>query len=151
MPRREREQPLSAPGPDRGGGVRHRPGPHWVAVAAAVFTWPLLLSGAQVTSYGVGLAVPDWPTTFGINMFLYDFWNASWGVFIEHRHRLYGSAVGMACIVLAVWFTLRERRRGMIALGWLALAAVIAQGVLGGARVRLQSTPVAFLHGCTAQ
>src|SRR3954462_3147954 len=94
---------------------------HWVALFAAVFTWPLLLVGGSVTVYRVGMAVPDWPTTFGMNMFLYRFWNASWGVFIEHGHRLYGSAVGLACIVLAVWFAAAERRAWMKGLGVFAL------------------------------
>src|SRR5436305_2792214 len=92
-------------------------GPHRVAVFAAAVTWPLLISGGQVTTYRVGMAVPDWPTTFGINMFLYRFWDASWGIFIEHRHRLFGSALGLATIVLAAWFALAERRRGMTAMG----------------------------------
>src|SRR3954471_17043164 len=95
-----------------------RRGPHALALLAAIVTWPLLISGGQVTSYRVGMAVPDWPTTFGINMFLYRFWNSSWGVFIEHRHRLLGSALGMAAIVLAVWFALAERRQWMKALGF---------------------------------
>src|SRR5207244_146042 len=118
---------------------------------AAVLTWPLLLVGGSVTVYRVGMAVPDWPTTFGINMFLYRFGAASWGVFIEHGHRLYGSAVGMACIVLAAWFALAERRAWMKGLGAFTLLAVIGQGVLGGYRVRHNSTDLAFVHGCTAQ
>lgn len=130
---------------------RVRLGPHRVALTAAVFTWPLLLVGGSVTVYRVGMAVPDWPTTFGINMFLYNSWNASWGVFIEHGHRLYGAAVGLACVVLALWFALAERRTWMKVLGVLALAAVIGQGVLGGYRVRHNSADLALIHGCTAQ
>jgi heme a synthase len=130
---------------------RFSPGPHRVALFAAAFTWPLLFVGGLVTTYRVGMAVPDWPTTFGINMFLYNSWNAAWGVFIEHGHRLYGAAVGMATIVLAVWFSVSERRAGMKLLGWGALLAVILQGVLGGYRVRLNSTTLAAVHGCTAQ
>jgi cytochrome c oxidase assembly protein subunit 15 len=129
----------------------YRRGPHWVAVCAAVFTWPLIFVGGLVTTYRVGMAVPDWPTTFGINMFLYRFWNAAWGVFIEHGHRLYGAAVGVATIVLAAWFLAAERRGWLKALGVFALLAVIGQGVLGGYRVRLNSTTLAAIHGCTAQ
>ncbi len=129
----------------------YRRGPHWVALAAAVFTFPLLLVGGTVTTYKVGMAVPDWPTTFGINMFVYDFWNAAWGVFIEHTHRLYGAAVGVAMIVLAFWFQFSRTRRSMKALGWFALAAVIGQGILGGLRVRWISTDLAAVHGCTGQ
>lgn len=129
----------------------YRPGPHRVAVFAAVFTWPLIFVGGLVTTYRVGMAVPDWPTTFGINMFLYRFWEAAWGVFIEHGHRLYGSAVGVATIVLCLWFLASERRTYMKVLGVFALLAVIGQGILGGYRVRLNSTTLAAAHGCTAQ
>jgi cytochrome c oxidase assembly protein subunit 15 len=118
---------------------------------AAVFTWPLLLVGGTVSVYRFGMAVPDWPTTFQTNMFLYKFWNASWAVFDEHIHRLYASAVGFACIVLWVWFARFEHRKWLKQLGALALVAVIAQGVLGGLRVTRNSTALAFVHGCTAQ
>jgi heme a synthase len=139
---------MAIPGESRHAALRTQ---HVVAVVAAAFTWPLLFVGGLVTTYRVGMAVPDWPTTFGINMFLYNFRDAAWGVFIEHGHRLYGAAVGLATIVLAVGFTLAERRRGMKVLGWVALLAVIGQGVLGGYRVRLNSTPLAAVHGCSAQ
>lgn len=129
----------------------YRPGPHRIAILAAALCWPLLLSGGQVTTYRVGMAVPDWPTTFGINMLLYNMGEASWGVFIEHRHRLFGSALGFATIALAAWFGLADRRRWMKALGGLALLAVIAQGLLGGARVLRNSTEMAAVHGCSAQ
>ena len=130
---------------------RYRPGPHWVAVLAAVCTLPLLFVGGSVTSYGVGLAVPDWPTTFGMNMFLYDFWNAPFGVRVEHVHRLYGAVVGLATMFLAVSFLAFERRRFMKALGVAALVAVIVQGVLGGTRVTQVSTFLAAAHGCLGQ
>lgn len=129
----------------------YRPGPHWVALFAAVFTLPLLFVGGSVTSYGVGMAVPDWPTTFGINMFLYNFWNEPFGVKLEHSHRLYGAAVGLATVVLAVWFLAAERRRSMKLLGVLALVAVIVQGVMGGLRVNRISTAFAAVHGGFAQ
>ncbi|MDR3621382.1 MAG: COX15/CtaA family protein [Paludisphaera borealis] len=129
----------------------YRPGPHWIAVFAAVFTLPLLLVGGSVTTYRVGLAVPDWPTTFGINMFLYDFWNAPFGVRVEHTHRLYGAAVGLATVGLCVWFLMFESRRWMKALGVVALVVVIVQGILGGTRVTQVSTLLAALHGCLGQ
>src|SRR4051812_23882969 len=105
----------------------YRRGPHWVAVFAAVFTWPLIFVGGPPPPSGVGRAVPDWPTTFGINMFLYDFWNAPFGVRVEPSHRLYGAAVGVSTLVLAGWFLAAERRRSMKWLGVLAVLAVIAQ------------------------
>jgi heme a synthase len=70
---------------------------------------------------------------------------------IEHIHRLYGAAVGLATIVLAGWFLAFERRRWLKGLGVLALAAVIGQGVLGGLRVTRVSTLLAAVHGCTGQ
>jgi cytochrome c oxidase assembly protein subunit 15 len=130
---------------------RYRPGPHRVALLAAALTLPLLFVGGSVTSYGVGMAVPDWPTTFGANMFLYNFWNDSLGVKLEHTHRLYGAAVGLATIVLTVWLFGFDRRRYMKVLGVVALAAVIAQGVMGGLRVARISTFLAAFHGCFAQ
>jgi cytochrome c oxidase assembly protein subunit 15 len=129
----------------------YRPGPHRVALAAAVFTLPLLFVGGSVTTYGVGLAVPDWPSTFGINMFLYDFWNAPFGVRVEHTHRLYGAAVGLATVFLAVWFLAFERRGFMKTLGVVALVVVIVQGILGGTRVTQVSTALAAVHGCLGQ
>src|SRR5437764_9249676 len=95
----------------------YRAGSHWFALLGTAFTWPLIFVGGLVTTYRVGMAVPDWPTTFGINMFLYRFWEDAWGVFIEHGHRLYGAAVGAATIVLAVWFLASERRSWLKALG----------------------------------
>ena len=137
--------------PDSTATDRYRPGPHRVALAASAFTLPLLFVGGSVTSYGVGMAVPDWPSTFGINMFLYDFWHAPFGVRVEHTHRLYGAAVGLATVFLAGWFLAFERRRYMKVLGVVALAAVVAQGVLGGTRVTQVSTFLAAVHGCTGQ
>ncbi len=131
--------------------TEYRRGPHWVTLFAAVFTLPLLYVGGSVTTYRVGLAVPDWPSTFGINMFLFDFWNAPFGVQIEHTHRLYGAAVGLATLILANWFLLFERRTWMKGLGVLALLAVIVQGLLGGTRVTQVSTLLAAVHGFTGQ
>ena len=129
----------------------YRRTPHWVALFAAAFTLPLLFVGGSVTTYHVGLAVPDWPTTFQVNMFLYDFWNAPFGVKVEHTHRLYGAAVGLATVALMGWFLAFERRRWMKGLGVLALVAVIVQGVLGGTRVTQTSTLLAAIHGCVGQ
>ncbi len=99
----------------------------------------------------MGLAVPDWPTTFGINMFIYNFWHAPFGVRVEHFHRLYGAAVGLATIGLAGWFLAFEGRRYLKILGVVALATVIIQGILGGTRVTQVSTFLAAVHGCLGQ
>src|SRR5271155_6193311 len=91
--------------------VPFRWGAHLVALGAAAFTLPLLYVGGSVTTYRVGLAVPDWPTTFDENIFFYNFWDAPFGVQIEHAHRLYGAAVGLATIVLTGCLLAFERRR----------------------------------------
>ncbi|MFO0953667.1 MAG: COX15/CtaA family protein [Isosphaeraceae bacterium] len=129
----------------------YRPVLHGVALLASAFTLPLLFVGGSVTSYGVGLAVPDWPTTFGANMFLYNFWNAPFGVQVEHTHRLYGAAVGLATIVLTVALLVLDRRGWMKGLGVVALVAVIVQGVMGGLRVSQISTGFAVAHGVFGQ
>jgi cytochrome c oxidase assembly protein subunit 15 len=129
----------------------YRAGPHWIALVATAFTLPLLYVGGSVTTYRVGLAVPDWPSTFGENPLVYDFWNAPLGVRIEHLHRLYGAAVGLATMLLAGWFVFFEPRRLLKWLSLLALAAVIVQGVLGGMRVTQISTLLAAVHGCVGQ
>ena len=141
------DRPISLVAPKTG----YRRAPHWAAVLAAVFTWPLLFVGGLVTTFRVGMAVPDWPTTFGINMFLYDMREAAFGVFIEHGHRLYGAAVGVCTILLMLDFLIFDRRRSVKALGVIALVAVIVQGLLGGLRVQNNSTLLAMIHGCTGQ
>ena len=95
----------------------------------------LVLAGSLVTSTGSGLAVPDWPTTYGWNMFTFP--PSKWvgGIFYEHGHRLIASTVGFLTIVLAAWIWIADPRRWMKRLGVTALAAVIAQGVLGGLTV----------------
>lgn len=124
---------------------------HAVAILAALCAVFLLISGAQVTTNRVGMAVPDWPTTFGVNMFLYNYFEAPLGVVIEHRHRLFGSALGIASIILALWFVAADPRRWMKFLGVATLAAVSVQGALGGMRVLRNSTTFAAIHGCSGQ
>lgn len=129
----------------------YRPRAHWFALLATAFTWPLLFVGGLVTTYKIGMAVPDWPTTFGMNMFLYDFFKAPWGVFGEHTHRLYGAAVGLFTLLLMLESWVFDRRRWIKVLGLVALLAVIAQGVMGGLRVNWNSTLFAAFHGCFGQ
>ena len=127
------------------------PWPHRIAVILACATFPLLFIGGLVTSKGVGLAVPDWPTTFGYNMFLYPWSKMVGGVFYEHSHRLVASFVGLLTIALALTFWLREERNWLRWLGVAALVLVIGQGVLGGMRVVLLEHMLAIVHAATAQ
>jgi len=127
------------------------PWPHRLAVILACATFPLLFIGGLVTSLGVGLAVPDWPTTFGHNMFLYPWSKMIGGIFYEHSHRLVASTVGLLTIALAVALWLKEDRLWLRWLGVAALALVIFQGVLGGLRVVLLQQTLAIIHACFAQ
>lgn len=140
-------QPLT---PVREASAYH-PALHGLVLLTTALTWPLLLVGGSVTVYRVGMAVPDWPTTFGVNMFLYNFLNSSWGVQLEHTHRLVGALVGFLCIAITAGYLWKERRGWLKVLSVVTLVAVIIQGLLGGFRVRWNSPSLAFLHGCTAE
>src|SRR6266700_4126504 len=119
----------------------------WFTAAATLL---LICSGGMVTSKGVGLAVPDWPTTFGYNMFLFPLSKWVGGILFEHTHRLMGSAVGFLTIILAVWLWLREGRQWVRNLGVIALAGVILQGILGGLRVTMMKNEIGIFHACIA-
>jgi len=105
----------------------------------------------MVTSKNVGLAVPDWPTTFGYNMFLFPVSKWIGGVLFEHTHRLIASTVGILTIILATWLWRVEDRQPIKTLGLLAVAAVILQGILGGLRVTMLKDQIGILHACLAQ
>jgi cytochrome c oxidase assembly protein subunit 15 len=120
---------------------------HRFTVLLASATVALLAAGALVTSTGSGLSVPDWPLSFGRVMP-----PMVGGVLFEHGHRMVASVVGALTVVLAFWYARREKRRGVRALAWTALAAVVAQGALGGLTVLLRLPPaVSVLHACLAQ
>jgi cytochrome c oxidase assembly protein subunit 15 len=118
-------------------------------VLTAAATGVLIVFGGLVTNTGAALAVPDWPTTFGHNMFLFPWSQMVGGVFYEHSHRLLGSVVGLLTVALAVMLWPRGGR--LRALGIAAVVAVIAQGVVGGLRVVLLTDGLAMLHGPLAQ
>src|SRR3989441_2418570 len=120
----------------------------WLACIATLL---LICSGGMVTSKNVGLAVPDWPTTFGYNMFLFPVSKWIGGVLFEHTHRLIGSTVGFLTIVLAVWLWRTDDRPAVKTLGLLAVAGVIFQGILGGLRVTMLKDQIGIFHACLAQ
>jgi len=105
----------------------------------------------MVTSKGVGLAVPDWPTTFGYNMFLFPVSKWIGGVLFEHTHRLIASTVGFLTIILAIWLWRTEDRHAVRMLGLIAVAGVILQGILGGLRVTMLKDQIGIFHACLAQ
>ena len=111
---------------------------HLFALATVLFSMPLIFMGGLVTSKGVGLAVPDYPTSFGYNMFLLplDQWVGSFGIHEEHSHRLMGSLVGLLILILVVWLwrvepTGKYRRLvlGIVFLGPCIMALMVLTGI----------------------
>src|SRR5947208_16772936 len=120
---------------------------HRYAVVVAICTLFLVVAGGLVTSNDAGLSVPDWPLSYGKLMP-----KMEGGIFFEHGHRMVATTVGILTIVLAVWLWRSEQRRWMRRLGFIALAAVIAQGLLGGMTVVFMlPKPVSIRHACPAQ
>jgi cytochrome c oxidase assembly protein subunit 15 len=145
------------------------PAPHALArfaLLTALAVVPLITIGGLVTSTQSGMAVPDWPSTYGANMFLYPLGAHSQpGVYLEHAHRLFGAFVGVTAIVLLIFTLSVERRRWVRTLAAIVFGLVVVQGVLGGLRVWLQTrffdgdpdgarrlgSTLAAVHGVLAQ
>lgn len=122
-----------------------------LAVVTGVGAFLLLVKGGLVTSAEEGLAVPDWPNTFGSNMFLYPLSRMTGGVYLEHAHRLFGALIGLTTIALTGYTLATERRawvKGFVAVIFLW---VVLQGVLGGVRVTATSNALGMIHGVTGQ
>lgn len=126
---------------------------HRFAVLTALATLALIGIGGLVTSHEAGMSVPDWPTSYGYNMFFFPFskWWHGGNVFYEHSHRLFASGVGFLTTVLMVWLWLKEPRKWMKWLGVAAFLAVVVQGVLGGLRVILFKDQIGIFHATLAQ
>jgi heme a synthase len=126
--------------------------PHIVACLLVGATAVLLSFGALVTTYEAAMAVPDWPATYGHNMFLFplsEWLGGPWDLFLEHGHRLLGALVGIITLGMTA---VAWRWPVGTTVRWLSLAAVVlvmVQGGLGGARVLLDDTTVAKVHACT--
>jgi len=120
-------------------------------MALALTTFPVIWVGGLVTTYEAGMAVPDWPNTYGYNLLLYP-WQTwlfgPWDLFVEHGHRLLASTAGLLTIALVISIWRCEQRRGLRWLAVAALAGVCLQGALGGMRVLLDERVLARLHGC---
>ena len=124
---------------------------HWFAVLTALFTFLLLGAGGLVTSHEAGMSVPDWPNSYGYNMFLFP--PSKWigGIFYEHTHRLMASGVGLMTTILAVWLWLKDTRKWMPWVGMAAFLLVVAQGILGGLRVVLVDAQLGIFHAIIGQ
>lgn len=129
----------------------HRVAVHVWAVLTLVSTFILLCSGGIVTSKGAGMTVPDWPTTYGYNMFLFPISGWVGGIFYEHGHRLIASWVGLMTMILAAALLSVEPRRWVKNLGIIAFLAVCIQGLLGGLRVTLFKDEIGIFHAMLAQ
>lgn len=133
----------------------------WFAVLTAFFTLALISWGGFVTTIDAGMAVPDWPSSFGsYDPFKTGFYDptdpsAQWWhrtpILAEHGHRLLGALVGLLTLGLALWTWRSDPRRWLHKLGFAALGLVILQGILGGIRVTENSLTLAAVHGATAQ
>jgi cytochrome c oxidase assembly protein subunit 15 len=125
---------------------------HLYALAVAASTAVLIFAGGLVTSTGSGLSVPDWPNSYGWFMFTFPLENMVGGIFYEHSHRLIASTVGFLILVMAVVLWRVETRTWVRRLGYIALAAVITQGVLGGITVLWYlPDPISIAHASLAQ
>lgn len=138
---------------------------HWPAVlawVACIATLLLITAGGLVTGFRAGLAVPDWPNSYGTNMFLYPLKSMTEvrGAYYEHAHRLLGTLVGFTGLTLAIYLTIVCRDRALRILVWTVFAAIAFQGLLGGLRVTgklttsqvaVQPSPtLAIVHGVFA-
>src|SRR5450432_1271698 len=124
---------------------------HRTAQLTAAATLLLIFMGGLVTSHGAGMSVPDWPNSYGYNMFTFP--PSKWigGIFYEHTHRLMGTVVGMLSIALTIIAWKGEPRKWVRWLATSVLFAVIFQGILGGLRVVLVKLDLAIIHACVAQ
>src|SRR5438445_11179253 len=125
---------------------------HRFALFTAVCTAFLSFVGGLVTSTESGLSVPDWPTTYGWNMFTFPLSKWVGGIFYEHTHRIVASLVGFLTVILTVWTWLEEKRAWLRWLSAAALTAVILQAAPGGITVLfLLPAPLSTLHAGLAE
>ncbi|MEI6377679.1 MAG: COX15/CtaA family protein [bacterium] len=124
---------------------------HRIAWIVAAATFLLIVVGGLVTSKGAGMSVPDWPTTYGYNMFLFPYSKWVGGIFWEHSHRLIASGVGLLTVILAGASFIKDRRAWVRWLAVIAVLAVSVQGVLGGLRVTLYKDQIGIFHTALAQ
>ena len=107
----------------------------------------LILAGGLVTSHQAGLAVPDWPLSYGQLMP-----PMVGNIFWEHGHRMIAGCTGILTLIIAVWTQLQEKRRWFKKLAWISFGAVVLQALLGGLTVLLMlPPPVSIFHACLAQ
>ena len=131
-----------------------RPRYHWMLHRFACFCAGSVLFqiclGGVVTSKNAGMSVPDWPTTYGYNMFYFPWQFMTGGIFWEHSHRLVGSGLGILIYVLTVWLFYQKRNwQRWQGVGSASMVSIL--GLLGGLRVIEMNDAIGIFHGCLAQ
>ena len=112
----------------------------------------LIFVGALVKSHEVGLSVPDWPTTYGYQMFSFPFSDMVGGIFYEHGHRMIATIVGFMTLILSVIVYFSNSRIWIKKITFLALGLVILQGIFGGLTVLLfLPAYISIIHAILAQ
>ncbi len=118
------------------------------AFLTAAMTFFLVWVGGLVTSHEAGMAVPDWPNTFGYNMFFFPISKWMGGIFYEHTHRLIATVVGMLSTVLALWLNGNKSRPvlrwGGAALAVLGLVIWLSYPIYRGAGIQVGGAGAAF-------
>jgi cytochrome c oxidase assembly protein subunit 15 len=136
----------SVPKAGDAGGTHYR-WLHRFAVFTACCAFCLIIAGGLVTSNDAGLAVPDWPLSYGKLMP-----PMVGGIFYEHGHRMVATFVGFLTIILAIWTSRVEPRAWVRRLAWINLGGIIAQGLLGGLTVLyFLPAPISIAHASLAQ
>lgn len=115
-------------------------------------TLSLIFVGALIKSHEVGLSVPDWPTSYGKQMFLFPFSEMVGGIFYEHGHRLFATIVGFFTLLQFIVLSFTHHPLWIKKMSFVALVLVITQGLLGGMTVIFFLPPqISILHGVLAQ
>ena len=116
------------------------------------FTLLLIFIGALVKSHEVGLSVPDWPTTYGKQMFAFPLSEMVGGIFYEHGHRMMATFVGFITLIQAILLGISNKPKWIIKIGYASLLLVIIQGIFGGITVLyFLPAPISIIHGILAQ
>lgn len=120
---------------------------HHFSIVTAITGFLLVIAGALVTSTGSGLAVPDWPLSYGTL-----FPPMVGGIFYEHGHRMIAAGVGLLTLILTLWVIFAEQRRWVRRLSIAAFGMVVLQGLLGGLTVLWLLPPqISIAHACLGQ
>lgn len=115
-------------------------------------TLSLIFVGALIKSHEVGLSVPDWPTSYGKQMFSFPFSDMIGGIFYEHGHRLFATIVGFLTLVQFIIISFTNHPSWIKKMSLISLILVISQGLLGGMTVLFfLPSSISIMHGVLAQ